>query len=206
MLMVNPVIGFISAPTLIYATWNGSDKDSTIALSGGNLIATHSSANAGSVRADTSMASGKWYWECTVGSGVASWYCGIAKSTASLTAVPGGDADGWSYTQGGGGFSKFNNATFAAYGNTFTDGDIIGFALDLTAGAIWCSKNNSWQNSATQAEIEAGDTTHAMYASLSGTFYPAFGSGADAQVCTANFGASAFSGTVPSGFNSGVYV
>ena len=42
------------------------------------------------------------------------------------------------------------------YGNSFGDGDIIGIALDMDNGVIWFSKNGTWQNSATQSEIENG--------------------------------------------------
>ena len=70
------------------------------------------------------------------------------------------------YTNGG---NKVYNASSggSSYGNTFTDGDIIGVALDLDNNAIWFSKNGTWQNSATQTEVENGTTTNSAFSGTS---------------------------------------
>ena len=70
---------------------------------------------------------------------------------------------GYSYNEDG---QKYNNGSGSSYGDTYASTDIIGCALDLTNGAIWFSKNGTWQNSATIAEIGAGTTTNAAFTGL----------------------------------------
>jgi hypothetical protein len=50
---------------------------------------------------------------------------------------------------------------------TYTTGDILMVAVDLDSStrAIWFGKNGTWENSATESEIEAGTTTNAFVAS-----------------------------------------
>jgi hypothetical protein len=79
----------------------------------------------------------------------------------------GAESRGYGYKNDG---SKTNNNSDASYGATYTTGDIIGCALDLTNGAIYFSKNGAWQNSATTSEIAAGTTTNAAYTSISSSY------------------------------------
>ncbi|RCX32088.1 SPRY domain-containing protein [Thioalbus denitrificans] len=190
--------------TVIYATWDASAKGPNITLSGGDLTATKGgSSTYESVRATKGKLSGKWYWEVTVISGNTSPYIVIGIGTASLptAAAPGSTATSYSYTEGGG--YKYNNGSTTAYGATYATGDVIQVALDMTAGKIWWGKNGTWQASGDPA---AG--TGAAFTGLAGTQYPAVGlyrPPTDPSAVTANFGASAFSYSVPSGFNAGVY-
>lgn len=183
---------------MAYATWNPSDKGASLTLSNGNL-----SANVATdwqcVRSDLSKSSGKWYWEITLDDIESGWYAniGIATSSASLSAEPGNDAYGWAYLMVNG--QKKNNGSASSYGSTCdTNGDIIGVALDLDNGKIWFSKNGTWQNSGDPA---AG--TGEAFSGLSGTFFAFVGLKNNNDI-TANFGASSFSYTVPTGFNSGL--
>ena len=74
-------------------------------------------------------------------------------------------ATNWSYYSHQG--YKYNNNSGQSYGDTWNDaGDIIGVAFDADNGAIWFSKNGTWQNSATASEIAAGTTTNAAYTGL----------------------------------------
>jgi hypothetical protein len=69
---------------------------------------------------------------------------------------------------------KGNNNSESSYGNTYTNGDIIGIAFDADNGAIWFSKNGTWQNSATISEIAAGTTTNAAFSSIPMTRFYTF--------------------------------
>jgi len=42
---------------------------------------------------------------------------------------------------------KGNNAALTAFGDAWTDGDIIGLAVDVSAGKVWFSRNGTWQGS-----------------------------------------------------------
>ena len=176
-----------------YATWNPSDKDAGITLSGGNLIATKAGGWAG-VRATIGKSAGKWYWEvkCTgADTGNAENLMGIGRADATLYG-PGTDTKGW--VREGGGKKRYNNSS-SAYSDAMSSGDVIGFALNLDTGKIWTSRNGTWTG-----DPVAG--TGEMFAASFGTVFPHIGS-SKALEFTANFGASAFAYSVPSGFESG---
>lgn len=173
----------------VYATWNPADKNSGVTLSNGNLTAT-SSVTGGLVRSTISKSSGKWYWEETVVSTLTHEpVVGVANSTANLTLYLGGDINGWGYYGDNG--NKYNNNSGVAYGATFVAGDVIGMALDMNAGTLTFYKNGVSQGTA--------------FTGLSGSIFAADGNTNESSVTTANFGATAFAFTVPSGFNPGLY-
>lgn len=132
------------------------------------------------------VSTGKWYWEATFfkpgsGDGV----LGIHKSNTSLFQIVGysGDPNGYGYAANG---NKQNNSTGVAYGASYTNGDVIGVALDLDAGTLTFYKNNTSQGVA--------------FSSLSGEFFPAFSS--ETAYFQANFGQRPFAYTPPSGFKA----
>ena len=175
----------------LYATWNPSDKDADVTLSNGNLTA-HNAAG-GTVRATIGVSSGKWYWEVNIDDASGGVLLGVANGTAALGDFVGSDANGWGYYSLDG--HKFNNGADAAYGATYTTNAVIGVKLDMDSGTIEFLKNNISQGTA--------------YTGLTGTLYPAWGpaggSSPTAPNGTANFGATAFVYSVPSGYNAGVY-
>ncbi|MGY3443706.1 hypothetical protein [Bradyrhizobium sp. USDA 4473] len=86
---------------------------------------------------------------------------------------------------------------------TISDGDVIGIAVDLDNRKIWfknLTAGGLWNGS-----VAVGDpaTNHNGVSIPSGALIPAVGFGLSNDVLTANFGASAFVGTVPSGFTPG---
>jgi len=92
--------------------------------------------------------SGKWYCE---GKAVTStsgndWSIGITSNQFNGTSNELGHfANDWSY-RGVDGDYRTNN-TDTSYGDTYTAGDVIGIALDLTNNKLYFSKNGTWQNS-----------------------------------------------------------
>lgn len=86
-------------------TWNPSDKAATIALSGGNLIATTSSTGGGttfrSVRATNSKTTGKFFFEATINAnGSTGWFVGLINATATLANFCGADTNGVGWQPG----------------------------------------------------------------------------------------------------------
>jgi hypothetical protein len=178
-----------------YATWNPADKSSNLTLSNGDLTASGPAATWACGRATVGKSSGKWYWEIHWDTSTTNYLMvGVGNSSASVASgsYPGFDANGYGYLCSLDGH-KYNNGDQGAYGATCVQGDTIGVALDMDAGTIVMYKNGVSQGT--------------MFSGLSGTIYPMIGAGADAATLTitANFGASAFSYSVPSGFNSGIY-
>jgi SPRY domain len=183
---------YVAIPVYTYATWNPVDKSGGVTLSGANLTAAIITGppNGGNVRSTLGKSSGKWYCEVTAATG----YCdvGIGNSTMSLgpSSYVGADANGYGYYTNG---NKYNNGIPVGYGSTYTTGDVIGIALDMDSGTLTFYKNGVSQGVA--------------YSGLSGTYYVAIGNyTADADLGTANFGATAFAFPAPPGFNSGWYI
>jgi hypothetical protein len=95
---------------------------------------------------------------------------------------------------------------------TYTTGDILMVAVDLDSStrAIWLGKNGTWENSATESEIEAGTTTNAFVASNTiipindGHTYFLYAQGHGGTTSgTWNFGQdSTFAGTETAGSNT----
>ena len=112
-----------------------------------------------------SINSGKWYWEMTLDAGPhASFGWG---NDQAISFDHGGqvvlnhwfiDATGAVGTE-----AVYVDIAGGSGGEPFGDGDVIGFAVDFDNDAVWCSKGGVWMNSATEAEIEAGTTTNALW-------------------------------------------
>lgn len=193
------------SPTKNYATWNGLDKHTSgVTLSNGALGFSNTNGSQDSARATIFVDSGKWYWEITMTTG-ATCTIGIGDNLATLDDGPGNasgadNANSWGYRSNDG--DMINLGSLTSYGNSYTTGDVIGVALDMDTGAIWFSKNGTWQNSATVGEIEAGTTTNAAVTGLSGKTLAPMHSNESSAVQTVNFGQSSFSYTAPDGFNN----
>ena len=170
--------------------FNPADKGSDVTLSNVNKTATFGSGTNSLVRSDVSKSSGKWYWEVTQNTvGSFSSIVGIANSSATLNNYLAFDANGYGYYGQTG--NKLNSGA-NSYGSTFTAGDIIGIAMDLDADTLTFYKNNTSQGTA--------------FTGLTGTYFAAVSSstGGAGESVTANFGATAFTYTPPSGF-AGLY-
>ena len=168
-----------------YAVLNPLGKGSGVTLSNANL--TWSITLNNSVAGSIGMSSGKWYWEVVAGSNT---YEGIVLNTASLQNQLAGIVGGYCYSPGGNKYAAGNIPPYAAYGATYTSGDIIGVTFDADVGTLTFYKNNVSQGVAYSGIV-------------SGIYFPAVGSD---SVSTAtgsiNFGQLPFNYTPPSGYKS----
>jgi hypothetical protein len=191
-----------SATAANYCTLNplAAPTGFSITASNGNLdVNFANSTYAKSIGSTLGLSSGKWYFEGTVNSGATVSFIGIEPSnstifndTVSASRVMGYSATGYSYYSNG---DKRNNNTDAAYGTSYTTGNIIGVAIDLDNGKIWFSKNNTWQASGDPA---AG--TNPAFSSIPANTYISGVSAFNSQGWSLNFGQRPFSYTPPSGF------
>lgn len=127
-LVYSPPAGF----TALGGTWNPSDKDSTILLSGSDRIATKQTSNSfANVRGNTALTSGRWYWEIVINeASVSTDVCiGVATSAVALNDPVGNDANGWSYYQNTG--QSYHSGSLAAYGGTYGNGTVVGVAVQI---------------------------------------------------------------------------
>jgi len=183
-------------------TWNPADKSASLTLTGSNLIATAAAAFQG-VRAIDRQVTGKYYFENTGTtwiSGTAS--IGFSNSTTSLTVISTANAITLS---GGSGQIQTGGVQVATLGAR-ANGDIIGMAIDCDARLVWfrVAPSGNWNGSATASPATgAGGLDCSLAGGIGVPLYPFAYFSTNAHSFTTNFGASAFSGTVPAGFTSG---
>jgi hypothetical protein len=184
----------------VYSTWNPADTQ-IYTLSNGNLTITGASGNGGS-RSTFNASTGKYYWEITMNTWVSSSDGpGIMLTTASFgnAAQPGGCAVTLS------GQFWVNGSTAGSMGVGFSSGNTVGIAVDFTNKLIWfrLTPSGNWNGSGTANP--ATGTGGVSFSTLSGNFAAWISNLTNApEVATANFGASTFSGAVPSGFAAGL--
>jgi hypothetical protein len=196
-------ISLSSEPTggtpTIYPTWNPSDLTS-VSLTGGNLTVT-SSASDGGVRGTISQTTGKYYFEGTYTTVAASSTFGVASAVMGLTQANCLHAAGIQTL--GGGIVAGNNSLNSGIG-TITAGMVICVAIDLGNNTFWIRENNgNWNGSGTAnpATNTGGYSLNTGSSIPSGTaVYPFFSSNTPGTALVANFGASSFAYTPPSGF------
>ena len=179
-------------PTNNFCTGNPLFKHNNApTFSNGNLTIVTATADS-TVIGNFGLTTGKWYFEAKIGStavgasiGILGDIENIQNTGSNLTFYPQGFA---LYVDG----RKYNNNVGTLYGSSYTTGDIIGVAFDLTNGKIWFSKNGTFQASGDPA---AG--TNAAFTTLSSTvtYFPAFGdaSGGSTSTFDCNFGSPPYS-------------
>ncbi len=186
-------------------TLNPADIAADLTLSGGNLTLTRDGTNNNAWRcnrATTSKSTGKWYFEVqwVVYGGNGGAIAGWTTAGASLTTYPGANTNtgGWNYD---------SSPTFFYYSGSSVGGGAQGnpgdyeyFCIDFDAGKFWVKSTNvaGW--------VGGGDP--ALGTSPSGTFtpntvlFPVCGHYYATSQGVINFGATAFNGTIPSGFTA----
>lgn len=192
--------GFVvgGAPAVPAVTWNPSDKDADITLSGSNLIASaNAMATQGSLRATLGRSSGLYYFETRIDTaGNAFVLVGAAKASFVVTNdYLGNTIDSVGYFGVDG--TRFWNGSALAYGTAFTAGDVIGVAINFTSGKIWFAKNNTWQNS---GDPVAG--TGEALSGLSGEYFPALSFFTNTYQATGRFKTASFTYSPPTGFSA----
>jgi hypothetical protein len=158
------------SPTQNFDTWDPNNNYNYNAPTEGNLRAL-TSGNNGTQRSTFAVSSGKWYWEArngSAGSGSMVRLIGIAKKDTTISSIPYNNSDCYLYYDQG---NIYNGGDQGSYGDSWSaDGDIVGVAFDADNGALWFSKNGTWQNSATASEIADGTTTNAAFTGIEGTY------------------------------------
>ena len=183
--------------TLIPTIWNASDKNVNITLSLGNLRATSAGDGYG-VRSISSASSGKFYFETTLGL-TNSIRVGIANSSTPLS----GTTYASSVSVSNSGTVYVNATTTGISIGNIPNGSVACVAIDLDNRSVWfrVGAAGNWNGSSGNNPA----TNTGGVAIPVGTTYPMFAYVvcSTSDVAIANFGASAFTGTAPSGFSAG---
>ncbi len=170
-----------SSPPVTYATWNPSDINSNMVLTGGDLtIGGNGGGGFQMGRANTFLDGLDRQWEITINSG-GSLTIGMALITEPLNAKIGTSAGngGYGYTDGG---QKITNNTPVAYG-------VGGYGTPGDKITVY------WQGSTRSLGFKVNSTDYGFaFTSIpAGNYYPAISTGLSSYSYTANFGATAFS-------------
>ncbi len=193
----------------------------SVTLSGGNLVATNTgttSTNQGvsGPSASAKSSAGKIYFELTVttlvgGSGVGFGVGPTGTSMTNMSSSP--PANAWMCYVGNSGKLWGNGS-----GNTglqvgaFSNGDVLCAAMDSLNGRVWFRKNSGFWDGNSSNDPTDGTGGHGGLAFTNTTSmipFATFGNGplgsggASGNVFTANFGATAFAQTPPTGYTSG---
>lgn len=183
-------------------TLNNADKAPGVTLSGGNLIATQSTAD-GSVRSIASHTSGKYYCEMTVGAGVSDWQhaLGIANTSSVLTDAPGSpDANSGALYQNQPAIYIAGSDSGVA-SDVYVSGNVVGMAVDIDNKRIWYRVNGgNWNASGTNNP--ATNTGGASFSAITGAIYVLAYVGDTGSTNTMNFGATAYANAAPVGFGN----
>ena len=198
-------MGMILAPQFIgmkgaavSTTWNSADKGSGVALSNGDLTTAYAGVgdNDQGIRNTLSKTTGKFYIESTLHATVELLH-GFATSTPCVQ-CPGGSNHASSWVLRGDINMMFDGANTSSVGTTPSNGDIMMMAVDIDAGKAWWGTNGTWYDGG-----DPGAGTGAHCTSVSGAiFVYQYNAGSRTETTTTNFGATAFSYTIPSGFTA----
>ena len=183
-----------------FATFNSLAPTTDITLSEGNLKGVYGTSGTRTVQTSTfGLSSGKWYWEIKIGGSTSpnNAMVGITQLSTDTNTVLGTADNSWAY-RGFDGKVYHNNADEGGSLDTFTDGDIIGIALNLdnlqgSLHKLYFSKNGTFQNGADPTDYTR--TTGVYGVDDNVDYFPAVsdaGSSATPQF-EINFGSPSFS-------------
>jgi hypothetical protein len=190
-------------------TFNPSDKAAGVTLTGSNLIATASAGGNVAVRTVDRQVSGQFYWEYTYTNNT-NTSCGLANQSVSMTGVAAasGNTPGTVLLLPSGGSLVVNAVATGILFGSIANGTVTGWALDLTNRLLWVriGAAGNWNNNAANSPVTG--VGGVSVASVCGVGIPAYGlmgatNGNPSGAITANFGDTAFTGAVPSGYTSG---
>lgn len=129
-------------------------QNDNLTFTNGNLQATKpSGTGTGSYFANFGVSAGKWYWEmkCNATGGADQWIGVGQMRTLAPSGYPGNDA----YCIAAGHTNsalRYNGTNVGTYTMaSWTAGDIIMVALDMTNSRVYWGKNGTWQNSGNPA-------------------------------------------------------
>ena len=181
-------------------TWDPAKKSASITLSNGNLTALNSGSSYQGALGVAGYTSGKYYCEFTiegmvqtfshaVGIGNASYAYGVAGQ--NLDSIANYNTDTTIY---------LNNGSIGTNGVFFLS-DVVSMAVDFGATLIWFRVNGGNWNAGGGADPASGTGGADFSAWNGGAGYPLVSMLDNGQV-TANFGATAYAYSAPSGFGN----
>ena len=200
--MTAAVSQLTDSPTNSFATLNPLDlSGSTGTYSNGNLQYTSNNGNGTYAQAYSNfwITSGKWYAEWTAGADLVNAEAGFITGTTNpgTNRYPGQDTYTYAYIDDG---RKVNNASYTAYGNSWTTGDVVSIAIDADAGSVTFYKNGVSQGVAFSSLT--GPYRFLQSAEVGGIGQYNFGQGGQSGLTYDSASGGTFKYTPPSGFKA----
>jgi len=161
----------LDTPSNVHATLNALHRIHDYTLTEGNNTFTNSSTGHRATNSTLAVNTGKWYAEVKViaQDGSATYpQIGIIDPEKFLySSYIGNDNRGYAYLSNGN--TQYDGNVVSGWGASYTVGDIIGIAMDLTNNKIYFSKNGTFQASGNPASGATG--TGSAYTIASGVYY-----------------------------------
>ena len=187
----------LDTPSNVHATLNSLHKLDDWSLTEGNNTFTNSSTGHRMTNSTLAVNTGKWYAEVKViaqdGSATYPQIGIIDPEKFVFNSYLGNNSRGYAYLSNGN--TQYDGNVVSSWGASYTVGDIIGIAMDLTNNKIYFSKNGTFQASGNPASGATG--TGSAYTIASGvdyTFAQSSYDGSQNPVYSWNFG-NGFFGT-----------
>jgi hypothetical protein len=179
--------------------WDGSKNTQYIRYTDDSLTATCHTTNSNypSTLGLIGVSTGKYYWEVLQAASPGDVGIGLGNASSDLTTWLGADTNSIAYFSGGVWFEGVEYTTVEAC----VDDDVICFALDATARLLWIRVNGgNWNNSGTANPATGAGGID--ISGITGTLYPGLSVRDAGDEVTANFGATSYAQSPPSGFEN----
>lgn len=197
-------------------TWDGANKNANVALSGGNLVATQNSATGTwcGVRGTTNYDSGLKYYELTISAydNTNGHLAGIMDSSQTFAngEYVGSTTSSTIHSMGwqiGTGDVYFRGSTLngTQKGPVGAVNHVIGFAINLNQGMWWVKDMTAGGNWNNNASADPTTGVLANYLLDNKNIYIGWSGdrvGGASDAVTLNVGATAFTGTLPTGYSA----
>jgi hypothetical protein len=184
-----------------YCTLNPADTNSPLTLTNGGLQFADAGSDGWNIFKGTmGVTSGKWYWEVTPTAINAVFCVSVASAEAAVDVLP-GQVQGYGVTlYNSGGVYREGNSNPVETVTGYSNGNVVGVALDMDNGKVWFSVNGTFVNSGNPvAGTNAQSTTLKNYSSV---WMPAVGTYYANSNGIVNFGQRPFAYTAPTGFKT----
>ena len=201
----------VDTPSNNFATWNPLSSSSAYggqnAPTNGNttFVSGETGTNYPTYFTTLGVSSGKWYFECKMGSsGGPGAMIGISDQTKLSSYFGSGTYDYGYFGYDG---TKFVSGSATSYGNSYGNNDIVGCAVDLDNNKLYFHKNGTYQNSGVPTSGSTGTGAISISAASATTtgfyFFTAGDAGnSDAPTVNANFGSGFFGTTAVASANA----
>jgi hypothetical protein len=192
-----------AAAAASFTTWDPTThKSANLNLTNNNLTATDGASAYNGVLALASHSTGKYYFEVHADTLSSNFLIGIGNASATLTNFAGASTNSIAVNFDGNVYYNSGNPTGSPVAS-FAVGNTISVAVDLTNALIWFRTNAGNWNNVAGGDPTNSSTGHGIALSVaSGPYFPITTMITINDAGTANFGASAYAQSVPSGYSN----